>query len=53
MFDATNEERRSRGPSPVTMAEIERVERLAVGRCDYSEKFALYCAEIALDAKGR
>lgn len=34
---------------PVGVAEIERVERGTVGHSDYSLKFALYCAELALD----
>lgn len=48
MFELVNQERRERRLSPVTMAEIERVERCACGLSDYSSKFALYCAELAI-----
>lgn len=32
-----------------TMADVKRAERCAVGHVDYSRKFALYCAELALE----
>lgn len=47
MLDAVNIELgKARLPS-VMLADIERVERLAVGHSDYGAKFALYCAELA------
>lgn len=49
MLDETNEWRALLGKPPVDIAAIERVERWATGHSDYSSKFALYCAEIALD----
>jgi hypothetical protein len=33
----------------VTLDDIRRVERGAVGHSDYSHKFSLYCAELALN----
>lgn len=48
MFEATNAERRARHLPPVTPADIERIERWACGHSDYSSKFALYCAELAI-----
>lgn len=49
MFDAVNEERKSRGLEPVGMEEVVRVETTATGHVDYTRKFALYCAELVLD----
>lgn len=49
MLVATNEWRALLNKPPVTVAQIERVEQWACGHSDYSEKFALYCAELALD----
>jgi hypothetical protein len=46
MLDAVNAERAARSRPPVSMAEIERADRLASGHSDYSRKFALYCAEL-------
>jgi hypothetical protein len=48
MLDLVNEERVKRGLSLVTLADVQRVEQFAVGHCDYSHKFSLYCAELAL-----
>jgi hypothetical protein len=45
MLDGVNEERVRMGKPPVEVSEIERVEILALGS-DYSEKLALYCAEL-------
>lgn len=49
MLDETNEWRGLLGKSPVTAEQIRRVEQWACGHSDYSSKFALYCAELALD----
>jgi hypothetical protein len=46
MCDAVNRLRSLHGKPVVTLAEIERVERSAVGHSDYAHKFALYCAEL-------
>jgi hypothetical protein len=51
MLDAVNRERIAAHLEPVTMADIQRVETWACGHSDYSSKFALYCAEIALGVK--
>lgn len=51
MLDAVNAWRGQLGLRPVDLAAIERVERMAVGHSDYSSKFALYCAEIAMGVK--
>jgi phosphopantetheine adenylyltransferase len=48
MHRAVNEARAERGLAPVPLAAVERVESLASGHSDYSSKFALYCAELAL-----
>lgn len=32
-----------------TIEEVHRVEEMAVGHIDYSQKFALYCAQLALE----
>jgi hypothetical protein len=47
MCDAVNSIRLLRGKPLVTLADVERVERQAVGHSDYGHKFALYCAELA------
>jgi hypothetical protein len=44
---AVNQVRVERGMAPVTEDDVARVERQALGHCDYSRKFALYCAELA------
>ena len=48
MQRAVNQVRADRGMSPVTEDDVAYVERQALGHCDYSRKFALYCAELAL-----
>lgn len=49
MLDGVNRERVKIGKSPVSMAEIVRVERRAVGHSDFSSKFSLYCAQLVHD----
>jgi len=46
MFDMVTRERAKLGKGPVPFAEIARVEQLCLGHTDYSEKYALYCAEL-------
>ncbi len=47
-FDAVNAKRHVHELPPVTMELfIRKVEQLAVGHCDYTQKIALYCAEMA------
>jgi hypothetical protein len=47
MHETVNAIRSDRSLPPVSVDDIVRVERLAVGHSDYSSKFALYCAELA------
>jgi hypothetical protein len=47
MHEIVNAIRAERGLAPVPVADVVRVERLAVGHSDYSLKFAFYCAELA------
>jgi len=48
MFDAVNAKRHVHELPPVAMELfIRKVEQLAVGHCDYTQKIALYCAELA------
>jgi hypothetical protein len=49
MFEQVNHYRQLAGKPPLTMDKIVRVETMAMGHCDYSSKFALYCAELVLD----
>ena len=48
MLEAVNHERKLIKHPPVTMEKLETIERTASGHFDYSSKFALYCAELAL-----
>ncbi len=48
MFDAVNKERAARRLPPIELKSLLRAENLATGHSDYSAKFALYCAELAL-----
>lgn len=48
MLQAVNAVRLQRERPQVTVKEVHRVERCATGHVDYSQKFALYCAELAL-----
>jgi len=48
MLAAVNAVRAARGLPLVDVKKIDRVERLACGHVDYSSKYPLYCAEIAL-----
>ena len=50
MHEAVNRERTERSKKPIDVVEIKRVELLALGHTDYGEKFALYCAELVLQA---
>ena len=49
MLQAVNAVRLQRKQPQITVEEVYRVEELAVGHIDYSEKFALYCAQLALE----
>lgn len=51
MTTAVNAARTNRGLEPVTLVDVARVEQLAVGHVDYFQKFALYCAELAIGIK--
>ncbi len=48
MLAAVNGERASRGLAPVAERDIVDAERSAVGHVDYTDKFALYCARLAV-----
>jgi uncharacterized protein YkwD len=48
MTAAVNAERQKKGLPAVPPSEVIRVERQASGHSDYSHKFALYCAELAI-----
>ena len=49
MLKAINAVRLQRGRPGVTIHEVMRMENCAVGHVDYSRKFALYAAELALE----
>ena len=51
MFNAVNQERIARNLEPITMKELRRAEDCATGHCDYTRKFALYCAELVIDGE--
>jgi hypothetical protein len=53
MLDEVNRTREARGLGPVDPAEVRKADSLAAGHIDWAEKFALYCAEIALSTAGR
>lgn len=46
MHDAVNAERLARRLPPIDVAEIARMERHALGHHNYTDKWALYCAEL-------
>jgi len=48
MHEKVNEIRTDRGLPAITVEDILRVERQAVGHSDYSLKFAFYCAELTV-----
>lgn len=51
MLACVNAERKKAELPLVTLEDVERVEGGAAGHSDYSSKFALYCAELALWAR--
>lgn len=48
MHELVNVERERGSLSPLTLDDVRRVERLALGHFDYGSKFALYCMELAM-----
>jgi hypothetical protein len=46
MHQAVNEIRAAHGMQPVHLDDVIMAERQAAGHCDYTRKFAFYCAEI-------
>jgi len=50
MLQAINAVRLQRGRPGVTIHEVMRMENCAAGHVDYSRKFALYSAELALES---
>lgn len=51
MFAAVNQVRAEQGHPPVGMDRVRQVEQMACGHVDYFEKFALYCAELAMGVR--
>jgi hypothetical protein len=51
MLEAVNLALADRNRPPVQLANIQKVEHMAMGHVDYASKFALYCTEIVLDGK--
>ena len=51
MRDLVNIERLCEHLPALPITAVERVETMAEGHSDYSSKFALYCAELALGIK--
>lgn len=49
MWQAVNRMRHDRGKAPLSMDDVKRVEMMAVGHTDYTQKFAHYCAELVTD----
>ena len=49
MLQAVNAVRLQRKRPQISVEELHRVEEMAVGHVDYSQKFALYCAQLALE----
>ena len=49
MMDEVNAVRKEINKPPVEMRDVTWIENMAAGHSDYSSKFALYCAELALD----
>ncbi len=48
MFEAVNTVRLQRNCSPIAIEAVKRAEGCAAGHVDYSQKFPLYCAQLAL-----
>jgi hypothetical protein len=48
MTDEVNKLRSRRGRYPISIDEVARKERMACGHIDYTKKYALYCAELAV-----
>ena len=49
MLNTVNTVRLQNDLLPVSIYDIKCIEKHAIGHIDYSSKFALYCAELALD----
>jgi len=49
MHEAVTKERAKLGKGPIPITRVERVESMAAGHVDYSDKWPLYCAELVLD----
>lgn len=48
MLDLVNEYRRQHGREPAMMAEVVQLETIASGHIDYTNKWAWYCAHLAV-----
>lgn len=49
MLQVVNAVRLQRKRPRIMVEEVRRVEESAIGHTDYSQKFALYCAQLALE----
>jgi len=48
LFERENVVREERGLDPVSAEAVAKVEQMACGHVDYSTKYPLYCAELAV-----
>ena len=51
MHAEVNLVRETNGLPAVTVAEVQRLEQMALGHVDYARKYSWYCAELALGAR--
>jgi len=49
MWGRVNQERKNLDKLPVSLEDVKKVERMALGHSDYGTKFALYCTELVED----
>lgn len=52
MVEEVNRLRANRGLTAIDQADVERVERMAVGHSDYSRQFAFGCARLVVSPEG-
>ena len=48
MWWSVNGYRTAWGRDPLPLSEVERVEQMASGHIDYTQKFAAYCADLVM-----
>lgn len=49
MWTEVNKHRNEMGKEALSLEDVERVEQMAVGHFDYTQKFSLYCTELVED----